>query len=486
MTTITPTINPQAPVSKLWIATGIILSGFGWYISNGLNGDWWFLLWLAPVPALLLALRQRPGAAFMAVFAACLIGRLSWFGYLERVMMLVPAIIYTILLPLISALIILLTRWVVLRVNAWYAIFAFPIFITVYEFLMMCLSPDGTATSLAYTQLNCLPIIQVAAITGILGVTFMVTFIPSVIALGWHYSGQKTKQLRTITIGGIIIVSVLFWGTMRISAPADKNMVKVGLAVLDEDLHSTNDHPDFEKQKTVAADYAKQAAALAAKGAKLVIFPERVIATNKQLDDSITGKLSAVAAQNHIFVIAGYTNFKGDKERNSALVINDGGKTVADYNKVHLVVGLERQFTPGKDIGLFKYQDMQAGIAVCKDLDFQQYINRYGAAKAGFVFVPAWDFIVDDWLHCRMALLRAVENGFSEVRAARLGRLTISDYYGRVNYEANCANSKAATLVGDVSMEHIDTFYSRFGDWFGYLILVVGIGFVGVAVRRKF
>jgi len=483
--TVNQSIAPSAPVSKLWIAAGIIFSGLAWYFSNGLTGDWWFLLWLAPVPALLLAFRLRPGAAFLAVFAACLIGRLSWFSYLVRVMTLVPAIIYTLLLPLASALIILLTRWVVLRVNAWYAIFVFPVFITLYEFAMMCFSPDGTASSLAYTQLNCLPVIQIAAITGILGVTFMVTFIPSVIALGWYYKGQKTKQLRTITIGGIIIVTMLFWGTIRISAPADKNMVKVGLAVLDENIHSTNDHPDFEKQKTVATDYAKQASTLAAKGAKLVIFPERVIATNKQLDDSITGKLSTVAAQNHIFIITGYTNFKGDKERNSALVINDEGKTVTDYNKVHLVTGFERQFIPGKDIGLFKYQGMQAGVAICKDLDFQQYINRYGAAKAGFVFVPAWDFIVDDWLHCRMAILRSVENGFSQVRAARLGRLTINDYYGRVTSEASSANGKATTLVGDGSMEHIDTFYSRFGDWFGYVVLVVGVGSVLIAVRRK-
>ena len=84
-----------------------------------------------------------------------------------------------------------------------------------------------------------------------------------------------------------------------------------------------------------------------------------------------------------------------------------------------------------------------------------------------------------------MAILRSVENGFSQVRAARLGRLTINDYYGRVNYEASSSNGKPVALVGDVSTEHIDTLYSRFGDWLGYVVLVVGIGFVGVAMRRK-
>lgn len=483
--TVNQPITPPAPVSKLWIAAGILFSGFAWYFSNGLTGDLWFILWVAPVPVLILALRVRPGTAFLIAFLANIIGRLSWFSYLERVAALVPAIIYTIALPLIFALIVLLTRWVVLRINAWSAIFVFPVFITLYEFVMMCFSPDGTATSLAYTQLNCLPIIQIAAITGILGVTFMVTFIPSVIALVWHYRAEKNKLIRTLSIGGGIIAVTLIWGVIRIGSPADKNMVRVGLAALTENIHSTNDDPDFGKQKVVAAEYAKQASLLAARGARVVVFPERAIAASKQMDDSITGKLRAVARRNHIFIITGYTNFKGDKERNSAVVINDEGETANDYNKVHLVVGFEQQFTPGKDIGLFNYQGKQAGVAICKDLDFQQYINRYGAAKAGFVFVPAWDFIVDDWLHSRMAILRSVENGFSQVRTARLGRLTINDYYGRVTHETSCSNSKAATLVGDVSMEHIDTIYSRFGDWFGYVILLAGIGLVSVAVQKK-
>jgi apolipoprotein N-acyltransferase len=208
--TVNQSITPAAPISKLWIAAGILLSGLGWYFSNGLTGDFWYVLWLTPVPVLILALKVRPGAAFLIAFLANVIGRLSWFSYLARVMTVVPAIMYTIALPLMFALIVLLTRWVVLRINAWYGIFVFPVFITLYEFAMMSFSPDGTATSLAYTQLNCLPIIQVAAITGILGVTFMVTFIPSVIALSWHYSGQKTKQLRTVTIAGSSLFQYYF------------------------------------------------------------------------------------------------------------------------------------------------------------------------------------------------------------------------------------------------------------------------------------
>ena len=71
-----------------------------------------------------------------------------------------------------------------------------------------------------------------------------------------------------------------------------------------------------------------------------------------------------------------------------------------------------------------------------------------------------------------MAILRGVENGFSIIRTARQGRLTISDHYGRVTSETNCSNGQTASLIGKVSLEKINSFYTQFGDWFGLVIIV--------------
>ncbi len=67
------------------------------------------------------------------------------------------------------------------------------------------------------------------------------------------------------------------------------------------------------------------------------------------------------------------------------------------------------------------------------------------------MYVPAWDFIKDDWLHSRMAILRGVENGYAIVRTARQGALTISDYRGKVLYEASSANNREVALAGTIS-----------------------------------
>lgn len=464
----------------------VIISGLCWYFSTGLSGGFWYLLWIAPIPVLIISFNAKAKTTFYISFLAYLIGRLSWFSYLVTVATIIPAIIFTIALPLIFALIILITRRTVLTINTWHSIFAFPVFFTAFEFLLITFSPDGTAGSIAYSQLNFLPVIQVASITGILGVTFMVTFFPSAVAVGWHLRKQRNKLMPLIWVSLILLITVFTFGITRISRNTEAPHVRIGLVVLDEKTHQMGNNINFQNELQHIKNYAAEINKLAAQGAKLVVLPERAINIDLTIDSSAIGILSETAKQNHIFIVTGYTNLKNKTERNAALVINEEGNVVLDYDKVHLVTGLESQFTPGNKIGLFKFNDVQCGTAICKDLDFPGYIKKYGKANAIFVCIPAWDFVVDDWLHSRMAVLRGVESGFSEIRTARLGRLTISDCNGRITSEANSSNGDATSLIGKVKLENEDTFYSRFGDWFGITNVVAAILFLSILfINRK-
>ncbi len=58
-------------------------------------------------------------------------------------------------------------------------------------------------------------------------------------------------------------------------------------------------------------------------------------------------------------------------------------------------------------------------MAICKDMDFERTLRadaRQGAIR--ILAVPANDFVKDDWIHARMAIMRGVENGFAVVRSA--------------------------------------------------------------------
>jgi len=81
-------------------------------------------------------------------------------------------------------------------------------------------------------------------------------------------------------------------------------------------------------------------------------------------------------------------------------------------------------------------------------MDFPKLSREYASDGADLMLVHAWDFNVDRWLHSRMAVLRAVENGSALARSARNGLLTLSDNRGRILAETATAPGRFASISG--------------------------------------
>jgi apolipoprotein N-acyltransferase len=77
---------------------------------------------------------------------------------------------------------------------------------------------------------------------------------------------------------------------------------------------------------------------------------------------------------------------------------------------------VEADYRVGRGPGIFSIEGIRAGVAICKDMDFPATIRACGRAGVRILFVPAWDFGRDGWLHGRMAVLGGVEEGFTLVR----------------------------------------------------------------------
>ena len=88
-------------------------------------------------------------------------------------------------------------------------------------------------------------------------------------------------------------------------------------------------------------------------------------------------------------------------------------------------------------------------------------------------------------MHSRMAILRGIENGFSIARNARQGRLTITDYRGRVIKEISSADGKAHVLTGQLPLQKIPTLYRRIGSSFGFLNLIASCWIFILLLRKK-
>ena len=473
-------------MSKTIQWTLVLLSGICFYFGFSLNGNFGWMIWIAPIPVLYISLLVKPREAFALAFIAYLIGRMSWFSYLKSVMPIVPAILFTILLPLIFALIMLATRKIILKSKHWFSVFAYPVLFTAFEYIVFIFSRDGTAASIGYTQSNYLFLIQIASLTGLLGISFLISFIPSSIVLAYYFKESKKISFTLVFLLILLLGDSVIYGLIRLGKPTEGKTIHVGMVALDEGSYKGIYDKDPAVKLKVAASYLREVSKLADQGAEMILIPEKVVFVDDSTIREILNKFTELAVSRNIQIIIGGSKEENGSSFNNAWVISNKGKLLADYQKVNLFEGeVLDGYKTGNHIAIFHPDPFNEGVAICKDMDFQQYILGYSKQSPAVLWVPAWDFVIDGFLHSRMAIMRSVEGGFSLVRNARQGRLTISDWRGKVLYEANSENGSYTILLGQIPVKPHPTLYARAGDWFGTINLFAAVGFIIYLIKRK-
>jgi len=459
----------------LTILGAIALSATAYYLSIGL-GPFWPAVWIAPIPVLVVAARRRARTAALIAFAACFAGSLNLLTFLARVMPLPIVIVMLALTSLVCVTAVLSARLAMQALPGGIAAFAFPATWTAGEFVLSLLSPHGTAFSLAYTQTDVLPLLQIASVTGLWGVTFLVTLAPSAAAAAW------VRGSPALVPAALIFACVFAFGFSRLRQDRSMVPIRVGLAATDEGIRAAVETRDPVLAGRVAREYADRIAQLGARAARVIVLPEKFVGITQANSPAVLSILADAARSARATVVAG-VNRIGDPRHNVALVFRPDGGIETEYEKHHLLPGAETGYAIGATPGIFAppapmvtspfpVADVVWGIQICKDLDFTEWSRRYAQQGARIVAVPAWDFVRDARLHSRMAVMRGVENGFALARAAQEGLLTLSDAYGRIVAETTSGHPDAL-LVGDLAPGPGATLYTRWGDWFGWLALGV-------------
>jgi hypothetical protein len=87
----------------------------------------------------------------------------------------------------------------------------------------------------------------------------------------------------------------------------------------------------------------------------------------------------------------------GQPRRNLALVFSPEGNQLAEYDKKHFIPVFEDGYQIGAKPEFFPVSGVKCGVAICKDMDFPNWTAQYARAGAGILFVPAWDFVQDEF-----------------------------------------------------------------------------------------
>ncbi len=440
------------------------------WLGTGLH-PWWPAVWFAPLPVLVYATGATWWRAALIAALAWLGGMLGFWHYLHDVLQLPGAVIALFYgsEALTFTLGVLLFRALLRRGAYGWAVVAFPAVRIAFEYLLAIGGPHGTAGSLAYTQIEFLPALQLASITGPWGITFLVLLVPAALAAAWQMRGARGRALRVAGAAVAAVAVVLSFGVVRLVGDASGPLVRVGLVASDP---PTSPQQAKEGAATTALldAYARSAEALAAQGAQLIVLPEKLgVVVDPGTRDADAG-FQALADRTRAIIVVGLLHVAGAAKYNEARIYS-ADAPVQVYTKHHLLPPFE-PFQPGTALSLLSGPPGTWGVQICKDMDFPPLSRDYGRAGAALMVVPAWDFDADGFLHGRMAVMRGVESGFSIVRAAKRGYLTVSDNRGRILAEAPSDAAPFATLLTRVPAIHAETLYQRFGDWFAWLAII--------------
>jgi apolipoprotein N-acyltransferase len=456
----------------------VALSGWLYRAGTGLRPAA-IATWLAPVPVLVLAPRVPWYAAVAVAAAAWLIGQLGLWSYFVRDVR-VPWPVAAAQLVMTGggvASVVALARAHLVDGRLTLAALALPAGCVALEFLASLRSPHGAWWSLGYTQADRPLVTQVAAATGVWGITALLVLPAGVVGAVAAPAGTAGERVALL-VGTAAVVAVLVVHGYRRSRPQlPDEVMDVGLAVVEQpELPVPAGSPEGS---ALISAYAERVRSLADQGARVVVLPEAVVAVEERLLTEDLRPLSRAAVESGVDVVVVGVIRRGETVSANVAVAIDAAGEWSEYQKQHLVPGLESAYRPGHDLLLLP-GDPRLGVIICKDLDFPALVLAYRRGGARLLLAPAWDFCRDSWLHSRMAVLRGVESGVAVVRAARGGALTVSDAFGRVLAEADAR--RGAVLRAGGPLVTISTIYSRYGDWFGWCCVAGTAALAGILV----
>ena len=178
-----------------------IVSGVLFYFVFGLN-PYWLAAWLAPIPLLLAAFYAGGREARALAWLAAAIGLTSQFAYYWKTTGPVATVVLIILQILLWGFIIGRTRAAVVSSSHWLTIFVYPVILAAVDTLVAFFSPHGTAGSMAFGQMDFLPVVQIASVLGAPAIVFLVSLFASTVAVGLYRGREISRPWLGYGLGG--------------------------------------------------------------------------------------------------------------------------------------------------------------------------------------------------------------------------------------------------------------------------------------------
>jgi len=484
------------------------------------NFEFAVLAWIALVP-LLVVIAQRPsrlrafilgwatGSVFFYVTCYWLTYSMIHYGGLPPVLaylLLVPGALVVGVFPGLFALLVALTiqRW------GRMAVLLAPLFWTAFEWTRLEVTGQ-LWNALGYSQAYHPRVIEAATWGGVYAVSFLIVAINSAVALL-----VISRTRLSIAAAVLILVGAFLANDVAAPPPSDSYIKEpervVNVVAVQPNVPMTPSKSADEIKALIERHVALSTKGLVtsdAQGARLVIWPESPMNFTYASDKTFQEFAANFARQNHTSLLFNSLEpAPNDGSYNSALLVNEEGHLISQYDKIRLmpfgeyvplpqwlpgaslIGGIVGEFTAGSNYTLMPFGDRKAGVFICIESAYPWIARRLTHDGAGVLINISNDGYLGPTAvmrqHLANVIFRAVENGRPVLRVTNTGLTGLISEEGSVE-DLTGPFQPDVRVWKNYAEQRRDTFYTRHGDLFVHLCAVMTlIIFLATLRRRKY
>jgi apolipoprotein N-acyltransferase len=366
---------------------------------------------------------------------------------------------------------------------------------------------------LGYSAANSPALLQITSLTGIYGLSFLVAAFNALLAWADAARTVSLKQrLSAIAVGAAAILGIMFLGGQFIENAKAGHFARAVQPNFPEVDRYPPDWFDLHKQDMDELEQLSLEASV--HEPDFIIWPEAPAPFSWQ-DNQFSERASTLAIRAGHPFLAGVIEWKTETlpsghsaqaPYNSALLVDPQGQKTFVYDKRHLVPFGEYEPFPlihrvvqsvSDEVGGFHKGTVAAvgalsnnhkfGVYICYEAIYPNEVREFAAKGANLLV----NISNDGWFgksaaaeqHLRMARVRAVENRRWLLRVTNSGITAAIDPYGKI-YETIPWNVRGAVdLPYDFRTD--TTLYTRFGDWFAWMCVLVSVILLFQTFRKK-
>jgi len=367
---------------------------------------------------------------------------------------------------------------------------------------------------LGHSQYVNLAVIQIASITGVYGVTFLVVLVNAALAEIIQNPASSVKPAAvTLSIVGLSLT----YGMTLLSARGPSRTLRVTVTQGNIPQRLKWDPKwwkhNLEKHVRLTNEATRK------NNASLVVWSEASVPGDISKDLYLLSTLTALAKDTRSHLLLGSSvrpkfgsrEFKTRYWFNSAFLLSPQRGIVGSYKKIYLLPFSEYlphrdtfpwpsrlamaagMFKPGEEYTIFDVPGARFGVVICWENLFPDLVRQF--VKNGAEFMV--NITNEGWFgetaapyqFLAMNVFRAVENRRSIARSANTGISAFVDPYGRILAKIEDEKRKDIFVEGhrtaDVPLSGEKTFYTVYGDVWAYSNLFAAVIMAGLSFRRR-